>query len=56
VRPSAAQRESQIEGTKLDILKKQEPGATIAANTRKRKQQQAGESHKHGQHEIDRTG
>jgi hypothetical protein len=53
MRPCAAQGETQIEGAKLDILKKQEPRATIAANTGKRKQQQADDSHKYGQHEVD---
>jgi hypothetical protein len=52
VRPRTAQSKPQVEGTQLDILKKQKPSATIAADTGKGKQEQAGKGDQHGQHEI----
>ncbi len=56
VRPRAAQSKAQVEGTELDILEKEKPGATIAADTGKGKQEQAGKGDQHGQHEIDLAG
>jgi len=43
VRPRTAKGETKIEGTKLDILEKKEPSATIAADTRESKEEQARE-------------
>ena len=56
MRPRTAKGKTQIQGTKLDILEKQEAGATIAANTGKGKQKQAGKRDQHGQSKIDLAG
>ena len=56
VRPRAAQSKAQVEGTQLDILEKQKSGATIAADTGKGKQEQAGNGNQHGQRKIHLAG
>src|SRR5882724_1162154 len=56
VRPRTAKGETKIEGTKLDILEKQEPGATIAADTRESKEEQARERHEYSQGKIHLAG